>query len=44
MRAGELQRTCVEQFPNDAEVGVRNAVVQSCVAVAVGHVGDVLQY
>lgn len=44
IRPRELQRTCIEQFPNNAKVGVRNAVVQSRVAVAVGHVGDMLQY
>lgn len=36
--------TCVQQFPDDAKVGVGDAVVQGRVAVAVGHVGYVLQH
>lgn len=35
--------TCVEQQSHHAEVGVGDAVVQSGVAVAVGHVDHVLQ-
>ena len=35
--------TCVQQQPHHTEVGVRHAVVQRRVPVAVGHVDDVLQ-
>lgn len=35
--------TCVQQQAHHAEVGVGDAVVEGCVAVAVGHVDHVLQ-
>lgn len=38
-----LCRTCFKQFLDDGKVGVRDAVVQSCVAVAVSHVSDMSQ-
>lgn len=36
--------TCIQQLLHHLEVGVRHAVVQRCVAVAVGHVDNVAEH
>lgn len=36
--------TCIKQFLDNTEVGVRHTVVQGCVSIAVGHINYMLQH
>lgn len=40
----EYDHTCIKQFLDDAKVGVRHTVVQSCISIAVSHINNMLQH